>query len=225
MFWPGGPGTVDRDGALGIKHPWQRTIRGYLRIEGRRLDGRASRLRAGIPPPSYGYGDFGGTPTHLIYPTPGCWEVSAWVGNRTDLTLTLVIRVVKIAGGPTGYGPTPWLRRLSNVSQHIDRSLRELLQYHHQQAVDLIRCPSRSSCKSIDGVEACGVEDLIQSRVNPCTAVCGRSCVATHIEVCFGRRRRLPIAMCDRVVRGIDRVDPLFIFFIGAAGCDGNHHR
>jgi|EndMetStandDraft_4_1072995.scaffolds.fasta_scaffold44946_3 hypothetical protein len=27
------------------------------------------------------------------------------------------------------------------------------------------------------------------------------------IDVCFGRRRRLPIAMGDNVVRGIDRVD------------------
>jgi hypothetical protein len=115
VFWPGGSGSVETDGALGIKHPWQRTIRGYLTIEGRRLDRRASRLRADIPPPSHGYGDFGGTPTHLIYPTPGCWEVSAWVGNRKDLTLKFVIRVVKILGGPTGYGPTPWLRRPSSA--------------------------------------------------------------------------------------------------------------
>jgi hypothetical protein len=115
VFWPASGGYVTHDGALGIKHPWQRTIRGYLTIEGRRLDGRASRLRADIPPPGHGYGDFGGMPTSLIYPTPGCWEVSAWVGTRRDLTLTFVIRVVKIAGGPTGYGPTPWLRRPSTA--------------------------------------------------------------------------------------------------------------
>jgi hypothetical protein len=36
----------------------------------------------------------------------------------------------------------------------------------------------------------------------------GRSCVATDIDLCFGRRRDLPIAMRDSVVRGIDRVDP-----------------
>jgi hypothetical protein len=32
--------------------------------------------------------------------------------------------------------------------------------------------------------------------------------MATHIDVCFGRHRGLPIAIGDRVVRGIDRVDP-----------------
>jgi hypothetical protein len=111
VFWPAGGGYVANDGALGIKQGWRRTIRGYLSIEGRRLDAEASRLSAWIPPPSNGYGDFGFTSTEVIYPTPGCWEVSAWVGNRTDLTLTFVIRVVQVAGGPTGYGPTPWLRR------------------------------------------------------------------------------------------------------------------
>lgn len=57
-------------------------------------------------------------------------------------------------------------------------------------------------------VEVRFIEDLIESRINGCAAVRGRSCVATHIDVCFGRRRRLPIAMRDSVVRGIDRVDP-----------------
>jgi hypothetical protein len=111
VFWPAGGGYVARDGALGIKHGWRRTVRGDLNIKGQRLDAEASPLRAEIPPPSHGYGDVGGTPTDLIYPTPGCWEVSAWVGNRTDLTLSFVIRVVRVAGGPTGYGPIPWLRR------------------------------------------------------------------------------------------------------------------
>ena len=32
--------------------------------------------------------------------------------------------------------------------------------------------------------------------------------MATHIDVCLGRRRRLPIAIGDGVVRGNDRVDP-----------------
>jgi len=32
--------------------------------------------------------------------------------------------------------------------------------------------------------------------------------VATHIDVCLWRRRRLPIAIGDSVVRGIDHVDP-----------------
>jgi hypothetical protein len=31
---------------------------------------------------------------------------------------------------------------------------------------------------------------------------------ATHIDACFARRRRLPMAIGDRVVGAIDRVDP-----------------
>ena len=30
----------------------------------------------------------------------------------------------------------------------------------------------------------------------------------THIDACFACRFRLPIAIADRVVRAIDRVDP-----------------
>ena len=36
----------------------------------------------------------------------------------------------------------------------------------------------------------------------------GRSLVGIHIDACRARRRRLPIAMSDSVVRGIDHVDP-----------------
>ena len=35
----------------------------------------------------------------------------------------------------------------------------------------------------------------------------GGSCVATHIDLCFACRCRLPIAIGDSVVREIDRVD------------------
>ena len=57
-------------------------------------------------------------------------------------------------------------------------------------------------------VEIMRVEDLIQSRVKRMCGAPRRSLVATHIDVCFARRRRLPIAIGDSVVRGIDRVDP-----------------
>jgi hypothetical protein len=43
-----------------------------------------------------------------------------------------------------------------------------------------------------------------------CAALRGTSWMATHINVCFGRRRRLRIAIGDSVVRGIDRVDLSF---------------
>ena len=57
-------------------------------------------------------------------------------------------------------------------------------------------------------VEVVLVENLIQSCVERVGALRGRSCVATHIDACFACRFRLPIAIGDSVVRGIDRVDP-----------------
>ena len=38
-------------------------------------------------------------------------------------------------------------------------------------------------------------------------ALRGRSLVATHIDACFARHRRLPITIRDVVLRGIDRVN------------------
>jgi hypothetical protein len=52
------------------------------------------------------------------------------------------------------------------------------------------------------------VENLIQPRVERVAALRGRSWVATQIEACFACRFRLPIAIGESVVRGIDRVDP-----------------
>ena len=94
IFKPGGPGSVRKDGALEMKFPWWRLIQGQLTIEGRRLDGPAPHLRADIP---QGYGDIGFQATGLIFPTPGCWEVTGRVGNGR---LTFVTQVVKIAAGP-----------------------------------------------------------------------------------------------------------------------------
>jgi hypothetical protein len=44
-------------------------------------------------------GDIGFQATALIFPTPGCWEVTGHVGSTT---LTFVTRVVKIGEGPAG---------------------------------------------------------------------------------------------------------------------------
>lgn len=57
-------------------------------------------------------------------------------------------------------------------------------------------------------IEVVLVEDLIQPCENGCAALRGRSVVDIHIDVCFARARRLPIAIGDSVVRGIDPVDP-----------------
>jgi mono/diheme cytochrome c family protein len=99
VFRPGGPGFVTSDGSLGMKWGWRRAIRGRLRIEGRRLDETAPPLRAEIPS---GYSDFGFQATHLIFPTPGCWEVTGRVGATS---LTFVTRVQKIGSGPSTPAP------------------------------------------------------------------------------------------------------------------------
>lgn len=90
VFAPGGAGFVDRDGALGIKFAWERLIAGSLIVGGRRLDGDAAPARAYM---NHGYGNIGFQPTYLVFPTPGCWEI-------TGRSLTFVVHVEKIGNGP-----------------------------------------------------------------------------------------------------------------------------
>lgn len=92
VFDPKGPGFVEDDGALRMKFPWWKSIPGMLRIEGRRLDAQAPPLRVD----TFDEGEVGFQPTSLIFPTPGCWEVTGRVG---DATLTFVTNVVKIGEG------------------------------------------------------------------------------------------------------------------------------
>jgi hypothetical protein len=98
VFQPGGAGFVTRDGSLGMKFGWQRAVRGPLSISGRRLDASAQELRSEV---SNGRGDPGFVATYLIFPTPGCWEVT---GRVAEVSLTFVTKVVKIGDGP------PWHR-------------------------------------------------------------------------------------------------------------------
>jgi hypothetical protein len=99
VFTPGGSGFRTPDGALGMKFPWWRGegVRGQLRIEGRRLDGDAPALRSEFTD----YGDRGFQASYLIFPTPGCWEVT---GRAGDASITFITSVVKVGTGPT------WLR-------------------------------------------------------------------------------------------------------------------
>jgi hypothetical protein len=94
VFKPGGPGFVGEDGSLAMKWPWWRLVRGPLAIEGRRLDGAAPPLRAHIPD---GYHNAGFQSSALVFPTPGCWEVTGSIG---EASLTFVTEVVKIGEGP-----------------------------------------------------------------------------------------------------------------------------
>jgi hypothetical protein len=95
VFKPGGPGFVDADGALGIKVGWEFRRRGTLLIRGRRLDGVATPARAYIPR-TYD-NSVGGMSLFLVFPTPGCWEIT---GTLAGANLTFIVAVQKIGDGP-----------------------------------------------------------------------------------------------------------------------------
>jgi len=90
-LWPTGHiratnDNVNRRGEILMKIPWDRGVRGRLKVTGRRLDADAPPLRADFS----NYGLTGFQPTTLIFPTEGCWEVTGTVGNSS---LTFVTNV------------------------------------------------------------------------------------------------------------------------------------
>jgi hypothetical protein len=94
VFRPGGPGFVDRDGALGIKFGWRRPPGSALIVGGRRLDADAPPARAYM---NDGYRDEDGQPIYLVFPTPGCWQITGRAGDRS---LTFIVQVDKEGNGP-----------------------------------------------------------------------------------------------------------------------------
>jgi hypothetical protein len=79
---------VQPDGSIDMKFGWYRAVKGKLTITGRRLDASAPPLSAVVPD---GYGDIGVQSSGIIFPTPGCWEVSGHVGSETLTFITQVI--------------------------------------------------------------------------------------------------------------------------------------
>jgi len=99
VFKPGGAGFQTRDGALGMKFGWTKGIRGKLNVTGRRIDANALPLRLETNDASYMDSDF--QASFLIFPTPGCWEITAQIDDRVDSKITFVTRVQKIGDGPS----------------------------------------------------------------------------------------------------------------------------
>jgi hypothetical protein len=94
VFKPGGPGFVLSDGALQMKFLWLKAPGTHLTVSGQRLDGTSAPLRADIDTQ---FDAKGFQPSYLIFPTAGCWRVSATAGGET---LMFVTSVVKIGDGP-----------------------------------------------------------------------------------------------------------------------------
>ncbi len=99
-LWPDGRVIMEEhnreaDGSFSMKWGFVRGVTGPLTVEGHRLDAEAAPLRVDIPE---GYGDTGFQVTALIFPTTGCWEVTAHVGESS---LTFVTEIVFGEATPT----------------------------------------------------------------------------------------------------------------------------
>lgn len=81
--------NIQPDGSIEEKFPWWRGVQGELTIQGERIDGAASAVRADIPP---GYGDIGFQATSIIFSTEGCWRVTGTVGGESLSFVVLVKR-------------------------------------------------------------------------------------------------------------------------------------
>jgi len=94
VFRPDGPGAVLPDGALRMKFLWLKRPGLAIRISGHRIDDNSVQLRSQL---SDEFTPQGIQPSHLIFPTPGCWRVTATAGSET---LSFVTTVIKIGDGP-----------------------------------------------------------------------------------------------------------------------------
>jgi hypothetical protein len=73
-----------------MKFGWMRAVPGKLTVSGHRLDGDAPPLQADI---KCCFKESGFQSSHLIFPTPGCWEVVAQLGDVPESRLTFVRQV------------------------------------------------------------------------------------------------------------------------------------
>jgi hypothetical protein len=99
VFKPGGAGFQTKDGGLAMKFGWTRGISGKINVTGRRIDADAPRLRFETNQTNNGR-SLGFLASYLVFSSPGCWEVSAQIGDRVDSKITFVMRVEKVGDGP-----------------------------------------------------------------------------------------------------------------------------
>jgi len=95
VFEPGGPGFIDENGSLGMKWPWIKKEVGDLVVSGHRLDDTAPPAESFMSD-SYAYVGF--MPSYLVFPTPGCWEIT---GTLNESKLVFVVLVEKVGEGPS----------------------------------------------------------------------------------------------------------------------------
>jgi hypothetical protein len=84
--------ALARESALGMKVAVEEMRSRTAHCEGRRLDGAARPLQFYAPS---GYDEKGFQASFLIFPTPGCWEGTARVGEREDSKITFVTKVMR----------------------------------------------------------------------------------------------------------------------------------
>lgn len=87
---PGGA-WLQRDGSIRTKVDWL-NARGSLRLSGRRLDRSALPLRGNVGVESWALGVGAFFPSILLFPSVGCWKITATAG---EARLDVVVRVVR----------------------------------------------------------------------------------------------------------------------------------
>jgi len=88
VFKKDGPGSTLPDGSLRMKFFWFLATDGPLTVTGRRLDGETRPLTSEIPD---GFLGKGFQPSYLIFPTKGCWEITAMANGSTLTFVTTVV--------------------------------------------------------------------------------------------------------------------------------------
>ncbi|MBO0813012.1 MAG: hypothetical protein J2P23_13335, partial [Microlunatus sp.] len=91
------PAQLDPDspGDWTTKVPWWRVRHGAMTVSAVRLDGPTGNFRATVGTVAE-YGEFGLDTSELVWPSLGCWQVTATVA-RHSLTIVMRVQAVRSA--------------------------------------------------------------------------------------------------------------------------------